>query len=224
MMPNRIKEWREARRLTLEQLAELCETSPGQISKLENGKRKLTQDWLTRIARALAVSASDLLPSDHTIGHSDRNYPSDDRNSVKGQQIRPFQKAPLVINNSHDLPVYGAAMGGSGGDFYNDGHPKEYVQRPHNLGGVMNAYALYMYGTSMEPRYFEGEMLYINPNKPVRKGCFVAVEKNDGSGLVKQFVSKNNDFLVLRQFNPAQELRIPLAEIKVIHRVVGAGE
>ena len=52
-MTNRLKEMREARGLTLRQLAALVGTANQQISNLELGKRQLTVDWLIRIAAAL---------------------------------------------------------------------------------------------------------------------------------------------------------------------------
>src|SRR5258708_33506416 len=73
------------------------------------------------------------------------------------------------------LPVMGAVKGGAEGFFFNEGEAKEYVVRPPSLGGVSNAFALYVDGESMEPRYYAGEMLYVNPNRPITRGCFVAV-------------------------------------------------
>ncbi len=92
------------------------------------------------------------------------------------------------------------------------------------MAGVSNAFALYVDGESMEPRYYAGEMLYVNPNRPVTRGCFVAVEMDDGQGMIKQFVRRNDDHLVLTQFNPPKELRLPIAQVKRIYRITGSGE
>lgn len=51
--PNRIRELREARGFTLEELAGRVGTTNQQISHLELGKRQLTVDWLRRLAVAL---------------------------------------------------------------------------------------------------------------------------------------------------------------------------
>jgi antitoxin component HigA of HigAB toxin-antitoxin module len=51
--PNRIRELREARGLTLEDLAHRVGTTNQQISHLELGKRQLTVEWLRRLAKAL---------------------------------------------------------------------------------------------------------------------------------------------------------------------------
>jgi len=60
-MENRIRELRKARGLTLKRLAELVGTSNQQISHLEKGRRRLTLDWMERIAKALECHPSDLL-------------------------------------------------------------------------------------------------------------------------------------------------------------------
>jgi transcriptional regulator with XRE-family HTH domain len=50
---NRIRELRESAGLTLDALAERVGTTNQQISHLEMGKRKLTVQWLRRLAHAL---------------------------------------------------------------------------------------------------------------------------------------------------------------------------
>lgn len=58
---NRIGKLREERGLTQADLARMIRTSQPQIQRLENGERKLTEDWMRRIARALDVEPADLL-------------------------------------------------------------------------------------------------------------------------------------------------------------------
>jgi SOS-response transcriptional repressor LexA len=123
-----------------------------------------------------------------------------------------------------DLPVLGAVKGGSEGFYFNEGEPKEFIVRPPALSGVSNGFALYVEGDSMEPRYFAGEVLFVNPNRPITKGCFVAVELLDGQGMIKQFLRRNDDHVVLHQYNPAKDLRLALREVKRMYRITGAGE
>jgi transcriptional regulator with XRE-family HTH domain len=58
---NRIREIREAAGLTQEQLAERVGTSGNHIWRLETGRSRLTQSWMTRLAEALACSPADLI-------------------------------------------------------------------------------------------------------------------------------------------------------------------
>ncbi|MBO6824468.1 MAG: helix-turn-helix transcriptional regulator [Thalassospira sp.] len=60
-MDNRITELRKAKGLTIKRLAELVGTSNQQISHLEKGHRRLTLEWMERIAEALECHPSDLL-------------------------------------------------------------------------------------------------------------------------------------------------------------------
>ena len=60
-MSNKIKEVRLEKGLTLQALAERVGTSAPQIDRLEKGLRRLTIDWLNRIAKSLDVTPGSLL-------------------------------------------------------------------------------------------------------------------------------------------------------------------
>jgi transcriptional regulator with XRE-family HTH domain len=60
-MANRIKELREKRGLTSQQVADAAGTTVQQIGRLENGKRRLTDEWMRRIAPVLGVHPAALL-------------------------------------------------------------------------------------------------------------------------------------------------------------------
>lgn len=58
---DRIREIREAKRLTQDQLAERTKISKGFLSDVENGKRNVSSEYLLRIANALNASVDYLL-------------------------------------------------------------------------------------------------------------------------------------------------------------------
>lgn len=58
---NRIREWRERRGLTLEQLSELAHISPSYLQRMETGGRNVSLKNLARLAGALNVSQNDLV-------------------------------------------------------------------------------------------------------------------------------------------------------------------
>ncbi len=60
-MSNRIREIRLSRGLSQDELAERAGTTKAQISKLENSLRRLTEDWMQRIAKGLDCRPSELL-------------------------------------------------------------------------------------------------------------------------------------------------------------------
>ena len=55
-----LKDWRQAKGLTQEQLGERMDTPKGQISKLERGGQKWNAEWVARAASALGVEEGDL--------------------------------------------------------------------------------------------------------------------------------------------------------------------
>ena len=91
---------------------------------------------------------------------------------LRGRRAAPgFAALALPPTSGRDLPVLGAVKGGSEGFYFNEGEAKEYLVRPPILAGVATAFALYVEGDSMEPRYFAGELLYVNPNRPITRNC-----------------------------------------------------
>ena len=98
-----------------------------------------------------------------------------------------------------------------------------------SLEGVPGAYAVYVSGDSMEPRYMAGEALYVHPNRPVRRGDYVVIQIRNAVGepplgFVKRYVTKTPTVLIVSQFNPAGEIEFPIASVVSVHRVVGSCE
>lgn len=71
--PNRIREWREAREMTQEQLGDAIGLTKVQISRMELGSRGLLLEWMQRIAVVLEVTTADLLKADDNPLATDLN-------------------------------------------------------------------------------------------------------------------------------------------------------
>lgn len=81
-----IREWMEKARTPLdnERLAERLECSPGTISKLLNGRMKMTTEWLAAIAAALDVEVSQLFhdPNRPTVDELLRGLPHEEEERI----------------------------------------------------------------------------------------------------------------------------------------------
>jgi len=73
MQGNKIHQMRENRGLTMDELAEAANTTSSQISKLEKGKRKLSLDWMARLAKALNCHPAELINWDIPINIDPKN-------------------------------------------------------------------------------------------------------------------------------------------------------
>jgi phage repressor protein C with HTH and peptisase S24 domain len=126
------------------------------------------------------------------------------------------------------IPVYGQAVGGKDGEFILKGNQVSEVLATPNLMYVPDAYAVYVVGDSMEPRYFAGETVFVNPRLPISRGSFVVaqISKEEGGprAYVKRFVSQDAKRLRLEQYSPKKILEFPASAVIAIHRIVMSGE
>jgi phage repressor protein C with HTH and peptisase S24 domain len=127
------------------------------------------------------------------------------------------------------IPVLGQAVGGDRGDFIMNGQVVEDVMCPPGLENVPGAYALFVLGDSMEPRYRAGEVVYIHPGKPCRRGDYVVVQvrgvdNEHPQGFIKRFEALTPTWLSLSQLNPPEDLGFPRSEVISVHRIVFSGE
>ncbi|MFD0387692.1 XRE family transcriptional regulator [Tistrella bauzanensis] len=240
--------WRERRGLTMAELGQRVGTEASQINKLEKGNRRLTAEWMGRLARALDCAPADLLMPDPAglaaelgeappppsplappAGYAATGHmASGPRRTAAGHDV-PTDAVTLTGAAPRDLPVFGAAVGGDDGAFDFNGAVNEYVARPRSWPVLPTAMRS-MFRASMEPRYFAGELVHVNPNRPITAGCFVVVQIRTGDphmptrGLIKQFVRRTASRLCLRQFNPRADLDHDLASVLTVHRIVGASD
>lgn len=135
-----------------------------------------------------------------------------------------------AVSLTKKIPVYGQAMGGRYGEFVLNGNKVADILAPASLDGVPDAYAVYVSGDSMEPRYFAGEAAFIHPGLPVRKGDFVLAQiLNDEQGesapiaYVKRFLGMDDKRLRLEQLNPKKVLEFPRKRVVSVHLILMAG-
>ena len=134
------------------------------------------------------------------------------------------------LGTADRLPVLGLAECGPDGWALWNGEVVDYVARPSNLFGVSHAYAVFVVGSSMEPRYFPGELVHVHPGRPVTIGSFVLVQirpRQDGEApraVIKRLVKRSGNKIVLEQYNPKKSFELKDSDVVSIHRVVASGE
>ena len=194
--------------------------APSAVSRMLKGERQMKLSEAIQTAAILGVSRDEVLErasSSAPAVASEETLPRR-RGRPPMSRASPAPGTPLAMTQ---IPIrVGAGMEVGTPEL----GPVGYTAPPANLAGVHGAYAIYMRGEAMEPRYEQSWLLHVNPNKPPTRGRDVVVYKKDRTVLIKQFVRWENDTLVLRQLNPAQELRIPRNEVVECHLVVGVDQ
>lgn len=203
----------------------------------ENGNRGITAAKAAHYAAAFGVRADWILYGAEAAAPA-RNAPVSG-NPVSGgpppalsARQSPNASAPVAVDlGSATVPVFGSVAGGYEGHFVLNGERLADILAPSSLKGVHDAYAVYVSGDSMEPRYFQSEAVFVNPKKPVAKGDFVVIQVFEGPDddpelhcYVKRFQGTRHGDVVCDQFNPPKELLFPRARLQKVHKIVASGE
>jgi phage repressor protein C with HTH and peptisase S24 domain len=195
---------------------------PSGVTRLLAGERQLKAAEIARAAAYLEIDVAPALPESLREMFAPAVPPS----PAAGP-------APIPLTQdlrSRDLPVLGNAMGGPDGYFDMQGQVIEHVWRPPFLATVRNAFALYVIGTSMAPRYEEGELIYCHPGRRPKTGDYVVVElrPEPGSDLIGatigRFRRQTASHVELEKLNPASTLKITVAKVSRVHIIVGTGQ
>ena len=202
-----VRRWRRSAGLTQPQLAARLGVSQQAVQQLETGAIRSPR-YLLRLAEVMGADARALAEGCYQPASAEAPAPAE---------------TPPILGR-RDLPVFASAQAGPEGMVLTY-DPIEWIERPAPLATVRDAFAMYVVNDSMEPRYRQGDLLLIHPQRPVRPGRDVlvvfAAEDGEQRAWVKELVSLDSERLRLRQLNPAQDLEIPRERIRDLHLVVG---
>ncbi|MFC3442767.1 helix-turn-helix transcriptional regulator [Sphingobium rhizovicinum] len=106
-----------------------------------------------------------------------------------------------------------------------------YARRPPGVSLNAKIYALYVSGSSMEPRYRPGDPLFVDTRRPPAIGDDVVVqlvnsdeEPHISTGLIKTLVRRTGSHLELEQYRPEIRFSVPMERVAHIHRVIPTKE
>lgn len=209
----RLKEALDAKAWSMAELYRRSGVPYDSINKYLHGNIEQPRgDTIERLAKAL-----DRDP----LWLRDGIEPGQPANATIGQKVETAYGLPKI-------PLYGHAVGGTDGEFVLNGNKLDDIIAPPSISGIHGAYAVTVAGDSMEPRYEDGETVFVDPKKRVMRGDYVVVqiqEKDEGPRLayIKRFLRHNDKELVLEQFNPPKELRFPHRCVVSVDYVVMGG-
>ena len=218
-LSSRIKKAREKAKLTQQRLASLTGVTKAAVSAWESGKAIPRQGAIEAISKATQVSVEWLLVGGRADGGG-------------GVSFTPSRQviADIDFPDKKTIPIYGQAVAGVNGEFSFNGKKLFEVLCPPQLLRTSDAYGVQVSGDSMYPRYEDGEIVYVDPSRRVKKGDYVVAQvmAEEGSSLpqvfIKKFVRHNEAELVLEQFVPKKNLVFPHERVVSVHYIALAGE
>lgn len=152
--------------------------------------------------------------------HCHPNATTDIAGSRVGGKASPTTNK--AFSAAKDLPIHGRAQGGEEGNISIEEHPIDWTFRPADLQGVQGAFAVFVTGDSMEPKYKNQDLAYIHPTLRPLPGRYVLIETIARGSFIKRFESWRKDKLVVRQYNPEKNLYFERQEIRSLMTVIGS--
>ena len=132
---------------------------------------------------------------------------------------------PPAVVDKPDVPVWASASAGDGdGAMILTETPIDWIRRSDNTLTVVDPFAFYFVGDSMEDRLYHGDMGVVNKSLPLRPGdeCVFIHNAEDGTmfGLVKRLLRSNADHWHVRQLNPRKDFNLPKKKWTKGYRIV----
>jgi phage repressor protein C with HTH and peptisase S24 domain len=217
------------------ELARLTRQNEVTVRSHVNGTRDVSKRAAEAYSHALAIDPAWLLygHGNPPSGARGSANPSDDRyGGERGEVDGPANarlsssEAPDFRFLSRDVPVLGSAECGSDGIFMFNGQQIDFVRRPPGQMNRKGIYCIYAVGSSMEPVYEGGDLVYVDPHCPPKAGRDVVLQlvpKGPGGEVrcfLKRLVRRSGSKWRLKQFNPEREFVLDDKDVAAVHLVL----
>lgn len=182
----------------------------------ENGTRGIKNEKLSLFAKLLNVNSHWLLTGDGDTGmtaNAEKSAAFGDRPGGNFAGKDPDHRIPVI--------AYAAASGERCTLDPDMDVVDSWIMPIPAVRGNTKAFGVRIMGDSMEPRYFHGEIIIVNPVAPVIKDRDVVIKMRDGTALIKRYIKTDAKNHIFRQYNPDKEIAHPKSEVKELWSVVG---
>jgi SOS-response transcriptional repressor LexA len=150
--------------VSLRVFAETIETSPAYVSQLNTGHRKIGNNLARRIEKNLSLP-KNWMDQDHGDEIDVRLMPP---------KSPPSLKAVAILPSASKIPVLSDEISEGWGIVpYRTEVIMGFVDS--TAGASEQAFGVLVQGRGMEPEFFEGELVIVDPRAPVENGNYVVV-------------------------------------------------
>lgn len=204
-----LRSLRKTKGYTLADVAALTGLSPSYVSRLEAGDRRYNSDVLTKLAAVLGCSESDLLKK------------SDDNTA-------PVLKETTYVPQK-DLPVYkmiaGSVIPGGKESDYSVGDfeaPETRIFRLPQLLGIKSAFAFYVVDNINAPKYRKGDIIFVNTDKPIARGCPVVLISLSHQVIIGELLNWNDSSVEIRHFGQNNNVTFEKKALQATYAIIGS--
>ena len=199
--PAQFREARQQRRLTQVQVAEALGVSQSAVAQWESGRSVPSAATAAKIEKLLGV----------------RYRTADQDQQPESRSLRRRR-----------LPIVGLPAPGDDERILVDGAAHGEIAAPPQLDAIADAKAVYVRGHAMEPRYYPGEVVYLNPARQPNPGDFVFITVQEPGfpaavGYIRQFLGADLVHFRLLALNPRREQLIARHDLVEMATIVGSG-
>ena len=193
-MSNRIAELRTRAGLTQPALAERLGCHENTIGKLERGERRLSEQWMRRIADVLGVAPADLiLARGYEALNTDRQVSQETRGIVIGDHLATIDELDIGPGAADGARLPAMLSRAASGEIVDDVPVKHQWVLPSDIAGRVTQSSasrlkiLTVQGSSMVPDFLPGDRIMVDTGDvlPSPPGNFIVW---DGMNLVIKFV------------------------------------
>jgi phage repressor protein C with HTH and peptisase S24 domain len=199
---NRIKILAAEHNLTIAELARKSGLGPHNLRRYVRQEAQPRLEVAMKIAASLSVSVEDVLGA-----------------NLGSAVVRPH------LSDMATIPLYGAVPGNSGQDVIDLSVAVDQIMAPHWLANAKNAYALIVPDNSMEPRFLNGEILFVHPGLPPKPGNDVVIHFDYGAKssypAVVRFISQNDTTIVCQNFSSKGNIKLLRSNISAVNCITG---
>jgi len=196
--PNNLKTLRNQKGLQQMEVANAVGLKQPEYSKMERGERRIGHH-IDNICKFYQIDVDAIYDNLVDTGTVSRNY-------------------------SEDLPVYGfPRLNGEGIEMHQNF--VSHTFRPDYLIHNTNAYACFIHGEEMIPRYEHGNLVYVDPLIKYEVGDYVIVQikiQNKLIGIFRKLIEISDRQMKFETLNPIKEDILKNYEIEAVHCIVGS--
>jgi len=212
---NRIKEAAAKNNMTIPELAKKIEMKPSALRPYTRQERQPRLNLAEKIAKTCNVSVSFILGIEN---HSVQNFMMG-KDSAERTFIQPELNSK-ALSKTNRLPLFNS---------HSMEKPINHIDSPPWLLDIEKGYALYIQNDDISPRLNAGDIAFVEPSLPLRKGDTVITfdkeilpgDSRQEKYLILRFNEYKNGSYSFQTFKDNKELNISEPQYKNIHRITG---